>query len=94
THSEKSYAPDGTWEKEVVFDEGGAAPSRTFYREFDAQGRAALDTITESQGGYPEIRKSYFYDSLGRLEKQIDSQQGTILYLDGSDGQRIAKVLK
>lgn len=94
THSEKSYAPDGTWEKEVVFDEGGAAPSRTFYREFDAQGRTALDTIIESQGGYPEIRKRYFYDSLGRLEKQIDSQQGTILYLDGSDGQRIAKVLK
>ncbi len=93
-HSEKLFAQDGSWEKETVFDEGSVTPSRTFYREFDDQGRASLDKITELSGEYPEISKRYFYNALGHLEKQIDSQQGTILYFDGENGKRIAKLLQ
>jgi hypothetical protein len=92
--SKKEYSPDGSWEKEVVFDEGSTSPSRTFYREFDALGRVALDKITEHNKSYPQISKRYFYDSLGQLEKQIDSQQGTIMYADGKEGKRVATLLK
>ena len=90
-HSQKVYSPDRTWEKETVFDDGSTTPSRTFYREFDDQGRISLDRFTEHTGNYPEVTKRYFYDKLGQLEKQIDSQQGTILYSIDETGRRVAK---
>jgi len=90
-HSQKVYSPDRTWEKETVFDDGRITPSRTFYREFDNQGRIAMDRITEHTGNCPEVTKRYFYDKLGQLEKQIDSQQGTILYSIDETGRRVAK---
>ena len=58
------------------------------------RGRRVSERITEYKEDYPEIFRKYFYDNFGRLEKQIDSQQGTVLYLDGENSQRITKFLQ
>lgn len=91
--SDKSYAQDGSWEKEIVFDDGSPVPSRTFRREFDAAGRTLIDTISEHAGDYPEIIRRYSYDDFGRLTEVIDSQQGTIRYIQEA-GQTVAKVVQ
>jgi len=93
-HSEKQYAKDGSSVTETVFDDGSESPSRTFYRQFDKQGRVVLDKITELSGSSPEISRQFFYDALGNLEKRIDSQQGTTVYSVGPNGQRVATLLQ
>jgi YD repeat-containing protein len=93
-HSETSYATDGSWMKLVVYDKKSGKPSRTFFTEIDARGRALTERITEHSGGYPEIFRTFFYDEAGRLKKKTDSQQGAIEYLDGPDGRRMAQLLK
>jgi len=93
-HSEKKYATDGSSVTETVFDDGSESPNRTFYQEFDKQGRIVLDKITELNGSYPEISRQFFYDALGNLEKRIDSQQGTTVYSAGPNGQRVATLLQ
>jgi YD repeat-containing protein len=93
-HSEKFYAPDGGWQKLVVYDQKSGQPARTFFTEIDAYGRALAERITEHSGDYPEIYRQFFYDAAGQLVKKIDSQQGVIEYLNGADGRRIAHILK
>ncbi|MDD2708311.1 MAG: RHS repeat protein [Verrucomicrobiae bacterium] len=91
-HSVKTYSPNDSWEKNEVYETDGMTLARTFYREFDQQKRIALDRITEQSNRYPEITKRYFYSQQGILEKEINSQQGTILYVDAPDGRRMAKL--
>jgi len=79
--SDKSYADDGSWLKEVVYDSGSETPSRTFMTEFDQRGRVAVSRIMDHSGDYPDIIKEYIYGDSGELIKEINSQQGTIWHL-------------
>jgi YD repeat-containing protein len=93
-HSETTYDQHGSWKKLVVYDKATGKPARTFYTETDALGRALTERITEHSGDYPEIFRRFFYDAAGKIVKKVDSQQGTIQYLNGPDGHRIAQILK
>jgi len=93
-HSDTSYGPNRSWEKVVVYDQKTGEPTRTFFKELDDRGRALTERITEHIGDYPEIYRELFYNPAGQLVKKLDSQQGAVEYLDGPDGERIARLLK
>ena len=93
-HSETFYGPNRSWEKVVVYNQKTGEPTRTFFKELDDRGRALTERITEHSEEYPEIYRQFFYDPAGQLAKKLDSQQGTVEYLDGPDGGRIARILQ
>ena len=93
-HSEKTFAPDDSWEKNVIYDKITGEPARTFFREFDVYGRIVLDKSTEHLRDSPELVDRYFYNALGQLERRENSRDGTYTYTTLSSGKRIEKHIK
>ncbi len=92
-HSLKTYAPEGTWQKTEVYSNDGAKLTRTFYSEYDENGRLISEKATDHLGGYPETIRRFKYDNFGKLTEITDSANGITNFMYSADGEKIVKFI-